>query len=303
MRPTVERRLRAEVSLLAAIVESQEEWAGMRLVTDGSFEEQVMDSEEGGVDERRNQFEGALEAALAAGLLPEAQARWLRELAERFGDPPPALDIPPEKRAELDRLLERLAQETVAARGAREIGHAEIRFEHALAAAGSLGALDQEQRREWQRRIGVLLGGESEADDDEDRSEPLLGFKAVLAGPKERNGREVTSVECYDGGLVVRCRVRYELPGRLRDASRDEIYRRYRAPDDDVDPRVTDDTGAQYFVGDGGGSSEVEEGFWISLWDWTVTPGVTATARTLTVQLEDERFDFDVAGVSERPSV
>jgi hypothetical protein len=301
MSTALEGRLRAEVLLLVAIVESQEEWAGMRLVVDGSLEEQVMDSEEGGVDERRDQFEGALDAALAAELLPEAQAKWLQELAEQFGDPPATPDISPEQQAELERLLERLAQDAVA--DGRASVRAHMLFEHAIEVAGSLGALDQEQRRDWQRRIAVLHGGESEPHDDEGRSEPLFGFKAVLAGPKERNGKEVTSIECYDGGLVVRCRVSYELPGRLRDASRDEIFGRFRPPDRDVDPRVTDDTGAEYLNTGGGGGGDFDEGFWISLWNWTVTPGVTATARTLTVQLEDEQFDFDVTGVSERPSV
>jgi len=303
MTPALERRLRAEVLLLVAIVESQEEWAGMRLVTDGSSEEHVMDSEEGGVDERRNAFEGSLDAALAAEVLPEAQAGWLRELAERFGEPPATPDVAPERRAELERLLERLARETVAAGGTSEVNHAHVRFDHTLRAAGSLGALNEEQRRDWERRIHVLHGGGSEAEDDEGRSEPLVGFKAVLAGPKESNGKEVISVECYDGGLVVRCRVRYELPAHLRDASDHEIFKRFAAPDDDLDPFVTDDTGAEYLTQGGGGSGDIEEGFWISLWSWTVTPGLTANARTLTVQLEDERFDFDVAGVSERPSV
>jgi hypothetical protein len=303
MTATPERRLRAEAFLIAAIVGGQEEWADVRVVTDGLSEEHVMDSEEGGLDQRWNEFEGALEAAMAAELLPEARAKWLADLAEWFGDPPATPDTSPEQRAELERLLERLAREAVAAGGTSQAGPAHARLDHALETASSVGALDSEQRLDWERRIAVLHGGESNAHDGEASSEPLLGFKAVLAGPRESNGKQVVSVECYDGGLVVRCRVRYELPGHLRDAPEHEIFRRFREPDHDVDPRVTDDTGAEYMTQGGGGGGDVDEGFWISLWTWTVTPGVTATARRLTVQLEDERFDFDVAGVSERPSV
>jgi hypothetical protein len=303
MRPALERRLRAEVLLLAAIVATQEEWADVRVLTDGLTEEHLMDSGEGGVDQRWNEFEGALEAAMAAKILPEAQARWLRDLAEWFGDPPPTLDISREQRAELERLLEHLAEQTVATGGTPEADRAHRRFDHALTAAWSLGALAPEQRDDWQRRLGVLHGGQSEVHDGEASSEPLLGFKAVLAGPPERNGKQVVSVECYDGGLVVRCRVRYELPDHLRDAPDDEIFRRFGVPNDDVDPRVTDDTGTEYWSEGGGGSSDVEERFWISLWTWTYAPGVTARARTLTIQLGDERFDFDVADVLGRPSV
>jgi hypothetical protein len=298
-----ERRLRAEVLLLVSIAESQEEWSGVRVAPDGGLEEQLVAGGRGIAGERWALFEGALDGAVAAELLPDGQAEWLQALAERFEEPAAALELSRQQRASLDRLLERLAEETVAADGSGMDIHAHIRFHDAVSAAHSLGALDDDQVRGWERRLDVLHGHESEPedDDDEDHSEPLLGFKAVLAGPQERNGKQVTSVECYDGGLVVRCRTSYAIEDDLRDASHYEISERFRALD--VDVAVTDDAGGEYDPGGGGGGSDIEEGLWISTWTWTFTPGVTPAARTLTVHLGDERFEFDATGVAERPAV
>jgi hypothetical protein len=145
-------------------------------------------------------FEGALDAAVAAELLPDGQAQWLQAIAARFEEPAAPLELSQQQRASLDRLLERLAEETVAADGSGMDIHAHIRFQDAVSAAHSLGALDDYQVRGWERRLDVLRAYEFEAadHDDEDHSEPLLGFKAVLAGPQERNGKLVTSVECYE---------------------------------------------------------------------------------------------------------
>jgi hypothetical protein len=298
-----ERRLRAEVLLLVGIAESQEEWSGIRVASDGSLEEQVVAGGSGVSGERWALFDGARDAAVAAKLLPDGQAEWLQALAERFEEPASAPELSQEQRARLDRLLERLAEETVAGDGSGMDIHAHIRFHDAVTAAHSLGALDDDQVCGWERRLDVLHAYEFEAaDHDEvDHSEPLLGFKAVLAGPQERHGKQVTSVECYEGGLVVRCRMMYEIEDGLRDASPYEISERFRALD--VDIAVTDDVGGEYFPRGGGGGSDIEEGFWISTWTWTITPGVTPAARTLTVHLGDERFDFDATGVAERPAV
>jgi hypothetical protein len=298
-----ERRLRAEVLLLVGIAESQEEWSGIRVAPDGSLEEQVVAGGRGLAGERWALFDGALDAAVAAQLLPHGQAEWLQALAECFDEPASAPELSHEQRASLDRLLERLAEETVADDGSGMNLHAHIRFHDAVRAAHSLGALDDDQVRGWERRLDVLHAYEFEAadHDDEDHSEPLLGFKAVLAGPQERNGKQVTSVECYEGGLVVRCRTMYEIEDGLRDASQYEISERFRALD--VDVGVTDDAGGEYHLGGGGGGSDSEEGLWISTWTSTFTPGLTPAARTLTVHLGDELFEFDAAGVSERPAV
>jgi hypothetical protein len=298
-----ERRLRAEVLLLVGIAESQEEWSGIRVAPDGGLEEQVVAGGRGAAGERWALFDGALDAAVAAKLLPDTQAEWLQALAERFEEPASAPELSQEQRASLDRLLERLAEETVAGDGSGMDIYAHIRFHDAVSAAHSLGALDDDQVRGWERRLDVMHAYESEAGDhdDEDHSEPLLGFKAVLPGPQERNGKQVLSVECYDGGLVVRCRMRYEIEDGLRDASHWEISDRFRGLD--VDVAVTDDAGGKYFPGGGGGGSDIEEGFWISTWTWTITPGVTPAARTLTVHIGDERFEFDATGVAERPAI
>jgi hypothetical protein len=301
-----ERQLRAEVLLLVGIAESQEGWSGIRVTPDGALE-QVVEGGMGSAHARRASFEGALDAAVAAKLLPDGRAAWLRDLAARFEEPSVPPELSHEQRANLDRALERLAHETLAAGGSAEEGHAHLRFHDAVEAAHSLGALDAVQRRDWERRIGNLHDYEAEVGelDDEAQPEPLLGFKAVLAGPQERNGKQITSVECYDGGLVVRSRVSYEIEGDLRNAPSHEIFERFRRVDFELDSHVevTDDAGGRYYPGGGGGSSDVEEGFWISTWTWTFTPGVTPAARILTVHLGDHRFEFDATGVAERRAV
>jgi hypothetical protein len=248
-----ERRLRAEVLLLVGIAESQEEWSGIRVGPDGALEEQFVAGGGGVAGERWALFDGALDAAIAAGLLPDGQVEWLRAIAERFEEPSAAPQLSREQRASVDRLLERLTQETVSGGGSGMDVHAHIRFHDAVEAAHALGAVDDEQRRGWERRLDALHGYEPEAEDhdDEDHSEPLLGFKAVLAGPQESNGMQITSVECYDGGLVVRSRTRYEIEDGLRDASQYEISERFRRVDFEVDSHVevTDDAGGRYYPG------------------------------------------------------
>jgi hypothetical protein len=299
-----ERRLRAEVLLLVTLAESHADWSGFRVAPDGGFEERHIAGGGGGVsDDPRASFEGAFDAAVAAKLLAGGRAAWLRDLSDQFEEPPAAPELSPDQRAKLDGLLQRLAEGTVAAGGSGADSHALVRFHEAVRAAGSLGALDADQLRDWDRRIDVLHGFASEVRDvvDEERPEPLAGFKAVLAGPQERNGRQVISVECYDGGLVVRYRTRYEIEDGAGDASRNEISECFRELD--VDVGVTDDAGGEYHGGSGGGGSDMEEGFWISTWTGTFTPGVTPATRTLTVHLGDERFEFDATGVAERPAV
>jgi hypothetical protein len=293
-----ERRLRAEVLLLVTLAESQEDWTGFRVAPDGGFEEMQTFGGGGVSDEQRASFEGAFGAAVAAKLLPEGQAEWLRGLADRFEEPPAPPQLSPEQRAKLDRLLQRLAEDTVAEGRSGRVGHALVRFHEAVRAAHSLGALDADDLVDWDRRIDVLHGLESSAGDvaEETRSEPLVGFKAVLPGPQGSNGMQVISVECYDGGLVVRSRTSHAIEGDVREAD-------FRALDVDVDVAVTDDAGVEYEGGGGGGGSGTDGGFLVSTWTWTFTPGVSPATRTLIVHLGDQRFEFDATGVAERPAV
>jgi hypothetical protein len=209
-----------------------------------------------------------------------------------------------ERRAALDRLLDRLAPESPAGE-VDEASDPTVLFFNALETADYLGMVDSDQRSHWERRLSDLQryhsGPECEHRDPD--SEPLLGLRAVLAGPVERGGQRLVSVECYDGGLALRCESSVELPAGLRDSSSVEVDRHFHRRELDPEVEVTDDVGTSYAGHGGGGSRDVEAGRYVSKWTSTFTPGVPAQARTLTVGIGGERFDFDVTGVAARPAV
>jgi hypothetical protein len=296
-----ERLLRAEVLLLVSIAEASEDPFPKGLGTP-----ETIVAEGGGteISRRRGELEGALGAAQAARVLSDGSAERLRELARGFDRPAVWPDVSSERRAELDALLDRLAAES-AAGNVEEASDSIVLFCQALDTADFLGLVDSDQRSHWERQFRDLqrydFGPESEHRDR--GSEPLVGLKAVLAGPVARGGQRLVSVECYDGGLALRGESAVELPAGLRDSSEFEVDRHFQGNELDPDVEVTDDVGTSYCGRGSGGSSDIEAGRYISKWTTTFTPGVPAQARTLTVRVGDERFDFDVTGVAGRPAV
>ena len=257
-----------------------------------------------GISRRRGEVEGGLDAAQAARVLSDGSGERLRELARRFDRPAVWPDVSSERRAELDRLLNRLAADS-AARDVDEASDAAVLFFQALDTADFLGLVDSEQRSYWERHFSDLRGHDfgSESVRRDAESEPLVGLKAVLAGPVARDGQLLVSVECYDGGLALRGESAVELPAGLRDSSPFEVHRHFHGSELETDVEVTDDVGTGYRGHGVGGSSDIEAGRYIFKWTSTFTPGVAAPARTLTVRVGEERFDFDVTGVARRPAV
>jgi hypothetical protein len=296
-----ERLLRAEVLLLVSIAEASEDPFPKGLGTP-----QTMEAAGGwtGISSRRGELEGALGAAQAARVLSEGPAERLRELAREFDRPAVWPDVSSERRAELDGLLDRLAAES-AAGNVEEASDSVVLFFQALDTADFLGLVDSDQRSHWERHFRDLqrydFGAESEHRDP--ASEPLVGLKAVLAGPVARHGQRLVSVECYNGGLALRGESAVELPAGLRDSSSFEVDRHFQGSELDTDVEITDDVGTSYRGHGSGASSDIEAGRYISKWTSKFTPGVPAQARTLTVRVGDERFDFDVTGVAGRPAV
>ena len=295
-----ERLLRAEVLLLVSIAEASEDPFPKGLGTP-----HTMEAVGGwtGISRRRGELEGALGAAQATRVLSDGSVEPLRELARGFDRPAVWPDVSSERRAELDGLLDRLAAESAA--GNVDESDATVLFFQALDTADFLGLVDSDQRSHWERHFRGLqrydFGAESEHRDRE--SEPLVGLKAVLAGPAARGGQRLVSVECYDGGLALRYESTVELPAGLRDSSELEVDRHFQGNELDPDVEVTDDVGTSYWGRGAGASSDIEAGRYISKWTTTFTPGVPAQARTLTVRVGDERFDFDVTGVAGRQAV
>jgi hypothetical protein len=296
-----ERLMRAEVLLLVSIAEASEDpfpkglGTPETIVAAGGWTE---------ISRRRGELEGGLGAAQAAGVLSEGLAQWLQELARGFDRPAVWPDVSSERRAELARLLDRLA----AGSGAGDVGQAgdpAVLFFQALETADFLGLIDSDQRGRWERRFndlqGYKSGSESEARDAD--SEQLVGLRAVLAGPVARGGQRLVSVECYDGGLALRGESEVELPAGLRDSSSFEVDRHFHGGELDPDVEVTDDVDTSYRGGGSGASPRIEAGRYVSKWISTFAPGVPAQARTLTVRVGHERFDFDVTGVARRPAV
>jgi hypothetical protein len=296
-----ERLLRAEVLLLVSIAEASEDPFPKGLGTPHTI---VAEGGGWGISTRRGELEGALGAAKAARVLSEGWAERLRELARGFDRPAVWPDVFFERRAELDRLLDRLAAESAGGE-VDERSDAGVLFFQALDTVSFLGLVDGDQRSHWERHFSDLQeydpGSESEHRDA--GSEPLVGFKAVLAGPVARGGQRLVSVECYDGGLALRGESSVELPAGLRDSSFFEVDRHFHGSELDPEVEVTDDVGTSYWGRGSGASSDIEAGRYISKWTSTFTPGVPAQARTLTVRVGEERFDFDVTGVAGRRAV
>jgi hypothetical protein len=296
-----ERQLRAEVLLLVSIAEASEDPFPKGLGTPHTI---AAGGGGWGISRRRGELEGGLGAALAARVLSEGSAERLRELARGFDRPPVWPDVSSERRAELDRVLDRLAAEG-AAGDVDQASDPTVLFFQALETADFLGLVDSDQRGRWERRFSDLQGYDSgsEAEHRDADSEPLVGLKAVLAGPVARNGQRLVSVECYDGGLALRGESAVELPSGLRDSSSFDVTRHFHGSELDPDVEVTDDVGTRYRGRGSGASSDIEAGRYTSKWTSTFTPGVPAQTRTLTVRVGGERFDFDVTGVAGRPAV
>jgi hypothetical protein len=296
-----ERLLRAEVLLLVSIAEASEDPFPKGLGTP-----QTMEAVGGwtGISSHRGELEGAFGAAQAARVLSEGSAEGLRELARGFDRPAVWPDVSSERRAQLDALLDRLAAES-ATGNVDEANDATVLFFQALETADFLGLVDSDQRSHWERHFRDLQRYDFGADSAhrDVASEPLSGLRAVLAGPVARGGQRLVSVECYDGGLALRYESAVELPAGVRGSSEFDVKRHFQGNELDPDVEVTDDVGTSYGGRGSGGSSDIEAGRYISKWTTTFTPGVPAQARTLTVRVGDERFEFDVTGVAGRPPV
>lgn len=100
--------------LLVQLAAGHHDWLHERAGIDGDFTE-IVDVAGSGRDEHASEFEGALGAAAAAEVRDEAEVRALQALAAHFEEPPPTVRLGGAERGALDRLLERLAGETVAA--------------------------------------------------------------------------------------------------------------------------------------------------------------------------------------------
>jgi hypothetical protein len=219
------------------------------------------------------QLEGALAAAAAAGVLAD-DVEWLRVLDRGFEEPEPA-EVTPERRAELTSELEGLDPL--------------LRFQ-ALRVAQRVGAIEVD----W----GASFG---EPGAPEPRVERLIGFKAVVPGPPERDGKRVISVECYDGGLLVRSEVAHDVPDDLRSEPEYVIVDHFHDLELHDEVEIEDDVGTRYLPDGGGGSGGLESGRWVSSWQLSYATPVPAEARRLTVAVSGTCFELDVTGVAERP--
>jgi hypothetical protein len=212
-------------------------------------------------------FEGALALAAETGLLPADRVAWLAELERGFEQPEAAPPVTPERREAFQRLLEDLGPELV---------------------------YDA-------RMVGVRLGLVDEHVLKYDDFERLIGFKGVVPGPPERDGKRVISVECYDGGLLVRYEVAHEVPDELRDKPEGAVHEHFLDLELEEDAGIEDDVGTDYCPEGGGGSSAVEDGRWVSAMRSSYRTPVPPHARRLTVDVYGTRFELDVTGIAERP--
>jgi hypothetical protein len=141
-----ERQLRAEVLLLVSIAEASEDPFPKGLGTPHTI---AAGGGGWGISRRRGELEGGLGAALAARVLSEGSAERLRELARGFDRPPVWPDVSSERRAELDRVLDRLAAEG-AAGDVDQASDPTVLFFQALETADFLGLVDSDQRGRWE---------------------------------------------------------------------------------------------------------------------------------------------------------
>jgi hypothetical protein len=211
--------------------------------------------------------EVALAAAAEIGLLPAERVEWLAELERGFDEPEAPPPPAPERREAFERLLEDLGPDLVF--DARAVG-------------ASLGLVDE-----------YVLGY--------DEGERLVGFKGAAPGPPERDGKRIISVECYDGGLLLRYEVAYELPDELRGEPDGEVHRHFLDLQLDDRAEIEDDLGTGYQPDGGGGSSGLENGLWVSSWRASYRTPMPPGARRLTVDISGTRFELDVTGIAERP--
>lgn len=237
---------------------------------------------------------------------------WIRELAEHAEEPSDRMELSEEQLARADALFQELARKTVAAGSSPEASRAHVRLQDAFRAIGRLATLPEETWRRWGRLVSNP-GHESDdhdpdADEDDDddweeEPEPLTRVKAVLPGAPARDGTRVTLIQCFDGGLVASWERVREIPERLQGESLDALHDHFRRTDRDDFPIIEDDAGTLYDTHGGGGGSWTYRGSYFDERTLTFLPGVPPEATQLTLLLAAGRFDFDVAGVGERPGV
>jgi hypothetical protein len=271
-----DRALYAEVWLLAKLAEVHnpafEESAG------GGGDDAEEPREELSADQTaRHELDGALAAADAAGLLSGERAEWLRDLDAHFAEPIEAIELTDEPTGRME---------------------------------AHLAALDGEQRFEAAyvlRRLGIELLDEDARDDVcvEYESPELLELKAVLPGPPvAKGGARVFSVECYDGGVLVRWELARPIPEELGPPSvalmSNHLHRLYTGIQP---PRLSDDADTAYVNQGGGGGGYLAGDSWVIEQRMTFAPGVPSGATTLSVELDGGSFGFDVTRVAERPGL
>jgi hypothetical protein len=296
-----ERRLRTEVALMTGIdpglfvsgdAPIGRRYPGGEMMVMSAFTEGS-----------RLEFDAGLEAALAARLLNQDEAAWLRELTRLCRLPPTAVTATDERKVALERLLERLVAEA----GTEESGMADMRVRLALDTAAAFGLLNAKDRRRHEERLEQLYDERAAqrgpVEYDYSESEPLTGFKGIAAGREERHGRRLIAVECFEEGLIVRWEVRHELPAELRGRRESDVYERFLPPEDSVDLAVLDDAGTRYWPGARAETSAVLSDYWVSSSVCVVRPGLAPRASALSVTLDGERFEVDVSGIAEKPAV
>jgi hypothetical protein len=265
----LDRQVRAEVLLLVQISERRDAISGasaligVAALIEGEGELPDWGSES-------HDVEGAPAAAADTGVLPPDRVAWLTELDQGVDAPESPAAVSPQRRAAFERLL-RDAPPDVA-------------YEATLVG----------------QRLGLVEESEEELDEDDDE-EPLVGFKAVVPGPPERDGKRLVSVECYDGGLLVRHEVAHEVPEELRGAREGAIHEHFIDLELHDFVEIEDDVGTDYAPDGGGGSAGLVGGRWVTSSRWSFGTPVPARARRLTVDIEGTRFELDVAGVAGRP--
>jgi hypothetical protein len=209
----------------------------------------------------------ALAAAAEIGLLPPDRVDWLAELERGYDEPEAPPPLPSERRESFERLLEDLGPDLV---------------------------YDA-------RAVGVSLALVDDYVLSYDEGESLVGFKGAVPGPPERDGKRVISVECYDGGVLVRYEVAHEVPDELRGEPEGEVHRHFLDLQLGERAEIEDDLGTGYEPEGGGGSTGLEDGRWVSTFRFSFRTPVPPQARRLTVDIAGTRFDLDVAGIAERP--
>lgn len=236
----------------------------------------------------RAQLEGALSAAVAVGLVEIERAEQIREVAADL-DEETVGSLPADRLEAVDGLV---ADLFAAARAPEASYRAAGQLEGAVETLVDVGAGSDDDRDRWRSLLDEVEDALEAEFDDDDRAERrglMLALRMVIAGPWSLDGARVTSIECYDDGVLVRWEETRELPTAVRNLWLEQSHRYLEGMRDELGGvGIADDLGTEYPSNGSQSSWSIQGAHLVANGDARFSAPIPAGARALRIGLRGQ---------------